>query len=223
MIDTVKGNGVLKAYIEVEVRDKDGKITEKRIIPCKSFVANFLRAFRRLIMTEGRSAGGSATQACGFSDVEPQDTTPTARGVFIGTATGSYPVDRPVMKIDAPIGIVTSGIRVGTNDTAPTIADYNILSPIAHGTGAGQLSHSAVTIDTLLESAPNVTLKIIRVFTNNSAGLITVKEIGLLYYGTITATPTYATFLLARDVPSPAIDVPVGQSLTLRYVLTTTV
>jgi len=220
----MKGNGVLKAYVEYEVRDKDGKLVTKKRIPCKSLVANFLRYLRRLWMTEGLvCAGVIPNQYCGFSGNEPQDTVPTARPVLTGVGNSGTPVIVFIMKMDALAGVITSGIRVGTNDTAVSISQTSLYTPIAHGVGAGQLSHGACTLDALIESNPTVTLKIIRTFSNGSGGTITVKEIGLFCYGVVAVTPTHASFMLGRDVPSPAIDVLNGQTLTVRYVLTTTV
>jgi len=220
----VKGNGILKAYIEYEVRDKYGKLVTKKRMPCRSLVANFLRYLRRLWMTEGITCLGSlGATYCGFSGTEPQDTTPTARPVLLGAGGSGTPPTVVWMKIDALLGVVTSGIRVGTTDTPVTISQTNLFAPIAHGTGVGQLSHGACTLDALIESNPTVTLKIIRTFSNGSGGTVTVKEIGLFCYGMVAIGPVHASFLLSRDVPSPAIDVLNGQTLTIRYVLATTV
>jgi len=220
----MKGNGILRAYIEYEVRDQNGKLVTKKRIPCKSLVANFLRYLRRLWMTEGITCAGTLPASyCGFSGTEPQDTTPTARPVLTGVGGSGAPVTSPIMKIDCGVGVVTSGIRVGTNNTAVNISQTSLYTPIAHGVGAGQLTHGACTLDVLIESNPTVTLKIIRTFSNGSGDTITVKEIGLFCYGFVAATPTYASFMLGRDVPSPTIDVLNGQTLTVRYILTTTV
>ena len=66
-----------------------------------------------------------------------------------------------------------------------------------------------------------------RVFTNNTASPITIREIGL--YTTQSVPLGYdpysygASFLMARDIVDPEVTVAATETLTLTYVLATTI
>jgi hypothetical protein len=64
---------------------------------------------------------------------------------------------------------------------------------------------------------------LIRTFTNSSGSAITVSEIGLSVRIKAAYMDTWAYILIARDLASPPISVPNGSTLTLRYLLNTTV
>lgn len=68
------------------------------------------------------------------------------------------------------------GIQVGTSNVAVAKGDYQAKTLIAHGVGAGQLSHAATTVG--LESGPSNQnqLVITRALTNSSGSDITIKE-----------------------------------------------
>jgi hypothetical protein len=111
------------------------------------------------------------------------------------------------------------GILVGSGDTHFTIEDYQLAALIEHGTGAGQLSYLAMApLTSSYESGTKVwSSEIGRLFNNNSGGSITIKEVGLAWYG--YAFGTNAPFLVARDVLGSPVAVANGAQLTVTYTI----
>lgn len=212
--------GVLEAYVELEVTDKDGKCTEIRRFKSKSLVANFLRwirtAWESTVVTS--CCVGSHTPS--FAAAEIVDITGAARSQCLGESAGALPIHQ--VKADA--AITTHGILVGAGTGAVTATQYALGSPIAHGIAAGQLSHGACSLEPITVNGLVVTLKIIRTFSNSSGDAITVTELGLFCYilSILAAALIRYTFMFTRDLIAGGVSVPNGSTLTLRYILTTT-
>jgi len=215
-----KTKGILEAFIEAEIRDKNGKLIEKRKFRSRSFVANLLRLLRQM-MIRYTTTGSSCGIYYVTTSSEPIDHSGTARPIFIGTYASN--VVNNWLLAGAIDGEDSFGIRVGRGTSTPTPTDYNLEIPITHGSGVNQLSYGTVIIDTLNIVGSTVTLRLIRTFTNNSGSAIVVSEIGLSVRIKIAYTDTWAYILIARDLASPPISVPNGSTLTLRYLLQTTV
>jgi hypothetical protein len=198
-----------KAVIEYEVRDKNGKLLSKGKFAAKSWVGNIIALLSCLISTW--SATGTAYPAT-FSRSDMIDTSGVARYIELA-ANGS-----PYLGGAAPAGETTAGILVGSSDTPVSLAQYNLQSLIPHGTGAGQLSYGATTVETLTKDTTWY-FRVIRTFTNSGGASITVKEIGLFVRLGMTSSPYYYSCMFARDVPSTPITVPNGSTLTVRYII----
>ena len=122
---------------------------------------------------------------------------------------------------NAGAGVTTFGTVVGTGNTAPTINDYVMETPIAHGAGAGQLQYGAVSWGAPSSDASVSQFTITRNFANGSGGDITVNEIGLIMnsqYGDVELN-----YLTVRDVVGGGILVPDGETLTVNYRIQATV
>lgn len=217
-----QAKGVMQAHIEIEVRNRYGRLITKRRVRSHSFVKNFLAMLRRFWMASGILDTSANPIYPALSLVEPKDINGVDRNVIIGGGPSGIAPSFYVMKVDAETGIVTHGIRVGTGTDAPTVNDVQLGIPILHGSGAGELSHGAVTLDTLQVAGGTVSLKIIRTFTNNSGASIDVKELGL-HNLVGYAYNSNATIMIARDVLGSPVTVPNGATLTVRYILSTTV
>jgi hypothetical protein len=193
-----------KAVIEFEVRDKDGKLIQKGKFPAKSWVGNIIRLLNALWNVW--SATNYISKYTYYTPSVLLDTTNTARalGLFAETS-GNYGGK-------APAGDTSAGILVGTSDTPVSLAQTNLLGLIANGTGSGQLSYGATVVEDLTIDTTYY-FRIIRTFTNNSGASVTVREIGLFL------KPTAQSFMFARDVPTSAISIPNGSTLTLRYII----
>jgi len=215
-----KVKGVLEAFIEAEVRDKEGNLIDKKRFRSRSFVANLLRLLRQMMMRY--TTGATITnQYYVVTSAEPVDVGGTARSIAVFSLNAN--VATGIMLAGAIEGEDSFGIKVGMGTMTPTPTDYTLQSPINHGTGTNQLSYGSVTFDTIGISGNTTTLRIIRTFTNNSGSSITVSEIGLIVrIRTSGTSDSYAYILIARDVVSPSINVPNGSTLTIRYVLQTT-
>lgn len=184
--------GEVGAILELTVKDKDGKVTEQRVLKSKSFVKQFLELLWVQAYPIGRVTYWSI-----------RDTSDTLRNI---------PEEISNYAANAASGISSYGILVGTGTTAPTISDYKLETQIAHGVGVGQLQYGAVTFAAPAWDTTATQFTITRNFANASGGAITVNEIGLSVVGYVSYY-----FLTIRDVIGGGISVPNGQTLTVNY------
>jgi len=192
--------GELGVVLELTVTDpKTGKVTEHRVIPSKSFVQQFLQLlFAKMICN------------ISLSTVSIRDTSNILRNVYLFRPLG---VTLHSLACNAGAGIVTNGIIVGTDNTAPIITHYALLAPIAHGVAGGQMQYSAMTFGAPGADATTSQVTLTRNFTANVGG-ITVNEIGLYVIGYDGADRYFMTI---RDANFGGIVVPAGQTLTVNY------
>ncbi|MBA7666626.1 hypothetical protein ES703_74707 [subsurface metagenome] len=191
----VEQNEVLNAILELTVKDKDGKVTEHRVLKSESFVRQWLEIL--YVQASGKRWYGYPVR----------DTSDTVRQVQ---------ADEESMRADALATDTTYGIAVGTGDTAPDIENHALEAQIAHGTGGGQLQYSDMAIAHPAYDATLSQLTVTRDFANGSGDAVTVYEIGLiLTMREVGDTTRY--FLVIRDVIGAGIAVPTGQTLTVNY------
>jgi len=117
--------------------------------------------------------------------------------------------------INAGLGIVTYGILVGTGTNAVTISDYVLQTPIAHGSGAGQLYYNAAAFDDadVTVSGSDCYYDCKRFIENNSGGDINIKEIGVVCTGAVS---TYK-FLIDRTLYDKTITNGTGARFIYRF------
>jgi hypothetical protein len=188
--------GEVGATLEMTVRDSKGKITEHRG-PIRS--ESFVRQFLQLLWIQGLATIRN-------NPYQVRDTANVLQDICNNAHN---------FACDAGAGVVTHGIIVGTGNTAATIDDYVIETPIAHGVGAGQLQYGAVAFGAPAADAAVSQFTITRDFANGSGGAITVNECGLYVEAAIYTTIYYV--MTIRDVIGGGINVPNGQTLTLNY------
>ncbi len=190
--------GEVGAVLELTVKDKDGKVTEHRVMRSKSFVRQFLELLW--------------VQAFQIPEIAPYNMRDTAN-VLQDICESAY-----TFASDGGVGIITHGIVVGTGAVAPTIDDYKLGNIILHDAApptAGRLQYSAVIFGAPASDATTSQFTITRDFANGSGGGITVNEIGLYVKGFLYSTTYY--FMTIRDVIAGGIAVPDGQTLTVNY------
>jgi hypothetical protein len=188
--------GEVGATLELIVRDRNGRVTEHRG-PMRS--KSFVRQFLQLLFIFGAPRDEANTY-------QVRDTGNVLRGICASSQN---------FAADAGAGVTTFGIIVGTGNTAPTIDDYVMETPIAHGVGGGQLQYGAATFGAPAYDATTSQFTITRDFANGSGGAIVVNEIGLYVEGYVPAATYY--FMTIRDVIGGGINVPNGQTLTVNY------
>ena len=198
-----------KAVVEFEVRDKNGKLIQKGKFPAKSWVGNIVGLLSAILSTWGTTSAGLYAL---FTRSDLLDTSGASKNMGLASSA------QVALGGCAPVGETTAGIVVGSSDTPVSIGQYVLVSPIGHGTGSGQLSYGATSVETMVKNA-SWYFRIIRTFTNGSGATVTVKEIGLYVRLGNNASPYYYSCMLARDVPASAINVPAGSTLTLRYII----
>lgn len=188
--------GELGAILELIVKDKDGKVQDYRKLKSKSFVQQFMQ----LLHAQFAEIGSSIA-----STYQIRDTSNALKNAR--AYSGNF-------RADAGAGVVTHGIRVGTGGGGPTVADYALQTPIAHGVAAGNLQYSAMTFGAPAWDATTSQFTLTRVLANGSGGAITVNEIGL-YVSGFDGGIRY--FMTIRDVIAGGIAVANGASLTVNY------
>lgn len=100
--------------------------------------------------------------------------------VDIGGTTRNFAPYATSFSIIAAAGVVTRGIILGTGTNAVAIGDYVLQTPIAHGTGAGQLQYGINNVPASFTTSGSTTyFEWNRSFTNGSGGNITVNEVGV--------------------------------------------
>jgi len=187
--------GEVGAVLELIVKDKNGKVTNHKVMRSRSFVRQFLE----LLWVQMYQIPESAAYSI-------KDTSNVAQNI----CESAYNFN-----CHAAAGDATLGIIVGTGTTAPTIDAYVIETLIAHGVAGGQLQYSEVTFGDPASDAATSQFTITRDFANGSGGAITVNEIALYVKGYKYPTPYY--FMIIRDVIAGGINVPNGQTLTVNY------
>ena len=114
----------------------------------------------------------------------------------------------------------TRGIVVGTSTTAESLDHYALQTPIANGTGTGQMSYNACSV-TKTWSSPTWTAAWVRIINNNSGGTITVNECGLYSYllnnYTWPGSYIYRTYMTNRDKLSSGEAILDAGQLTVTY------
>jgi hypothetical protein len=111
------------------------------------------------------------------------------------------------------LGADASGIVIGIGTTPPTRTDYALVSKIAHGSGAGQITYNQQSY-----ANPNdYQFTLTREFTNAGSDLA-VTEAGLIYGFCVSGTTVYY-FLLLRDTFT-AVNVTTGNGIRVRYTFT---
>ena len=185
--------GEIGVVLELIVHKPSGELVEHRKLKSKSFVRQFLEIlWVQCYNLPSLLAGGAM----------PKDTGGAARGV--DQASGNF-------SAVAAVGITTNGIIVGIGITAPTINDYKMETPIAHGIGAGQLQYSAMTFGLPSATGSISQFRLTRDFSNGSGASISMNELGLY----VIASGYY--FLAIRDVLGTPLEIPNGDILTINY------
>ena len=186
----------IRAWVTLTLRDtKSGKVLSRRRFRSHSYVIAFLDILYEQFIGVAQSI---------------TDTGGTSRSVSAHANSFSS---------KAPASTSVWGLVVGTGTTAVALTDTKLVTQIAHGTGAGQLSHGLV--EYLVPSTSGTTRKFIltRSFVNVSGSTITIQECGS--YSCATATPYY--FCTVRDLVSGGQAVLNGQTLALQYTISVTV
>ncbi|HUW46256.1 MAG TPA: hypothetical protein VMW50_10745 [Dehalococcoidia bacterium] len=192
---------MMETYYRLLKHDPEGKLVkDSGLIPSHSYVIQFLELIEAFFDSKDKSA----------TDVD------SAESVLMDISDGLGSKGL----VSAGVGDDTYGIVVGTNDgaTSEDNENYALDTKIASGAGAGQLTYQAVTFVAPRIVGTNIDFDVSRTFLNETAGNITIKEIGLICKNT-TDTKYH---LLLRDVVADEV-VGDGLTLTVVYVLRTTV
>ena len=207
----------LKAFLEFEVKDRDGKLITRRKQRAHSWVRNL---YNLMVCQAGAVAGDSAvglalldTSGAVRSDPTTQPASGEAssgsnnRRIYVGLGYGLY----------AGAGVDSFGIVIGTGSDPESFEDYALGSRISSGNLAGQLAYSITDAPVISTVGTTKKTQWVRYFNNNSGGAITVNEVGMYTKGCISS---YAiTYMLCRDLVSGGVEVPDTGQLKVTYTI----
>lgn len=193
----------LQVAWNVQVYDRDNKLVEE-----KSGQNSLLVAFATKL------AGLLYDTASTYKDI-----TNTSQAAFYTYPDGSSGYVVTGMPCSGGgFGLTTTGIVLGTNNTAVTADDYKLNTIIANGTGGSQLLYLAGGGTGVVTAAPVSSFVIDRVILNHSGGTITIKELGIY-----SIAPAGITFCLCRDIiADPGADIDDGEYMYVKYTISVT-
>ena len=199
-----------EAFLELEVRDKDGNVIQRYRQRSHSWTRN---AYNCMFSQLAGKAYDDST--FGPGKLSYKETGGSIR--YTSYCGGSdQPVDGIAQGYRAPAGYDTRGIMVGSGTNAESFEDYSLQTKIANGTGAGQLvyvesePHSKTYADTTMKNT------LVRYFNNNSGGDISVNEVALVWH--ILGGQSF-DFLFSRDKLASTVTVPNTGQLKVTYTI----
>jgi len=199
---------LLKAFIEMEVRDKNGKIILRKEQEAHSWVRNFYN----WLFTQAASVAGLTANGLGVTGLN---------GTLYNNAYCWRLEEVGVgLAYNGGAGVDSLGIVVGTGTTAESFESYAMTTKVANGEGSGQLSYSQSS-NQVSTVGTTKRCQWIRYFNNNSGAAITVNEVGIyakLFYN------DYSHYYLqdamvCRDLVSPGVSIPNTGQLKVTYTI----
>ena len=189
------------AHLGVEVKDKDGRITESFKDRSHSWNRNFYNSLYCFACYSEDT--GTGTFGAGYLNVK----------LFSGI-NNAISRTAPEMQLSASIGSDGYGIQIGTSDVAEDFEGYALGAKIEHGSGSGEMSYQASPVGTPTYTSGTKTWDTVfeRVFNNNSGSSIIVAEAGLM-----ANISSYV--LLSRDILSSAVTVAEAGQLKITYTI----
>ena len=193
------------ATLTIIVRDKDGKVIKRYKQKSHSPTANFI---------------GLMLPTTYYNEVKQCWTITTTSNSTLGYSYNCYFTAYPNSATNLPIYI--QNIIVGSGSQSNPYSAYNLASPIANGSGTGQLIYSTPNIPTNITINGNEAYFIIsQSYTNQSGATITISEVGIIlsleYYNTSVQNYETVNVLTWYDALSSPISVGNGQSVVIYY------
>jgi hypothetical protein len=204
-----------EAFIELEVRDKDGRLVQRHKQRSHSWVRN---AYNLLFCSLAAVDGNDSTFEAGKLSIKDTggtirySTKPIAELGTTSMLTAGY-------GYTAAAGVITSGIVVGSGTNAESFEDYVLQTLIANGTGGGQLSYVASELYSYSYNAGTkvLTATHIRYINNNSGGAVGINEVGLILSGYAGGVGRY--WYNSRDKLGSTVTVPDTGQLKVTYTI----
>jgi len=205
-----------EAFWELEVRDKDGRIIQRHRQRSHSWVRN---AYNLLLSEMASKDANDSTFGAGLLSIKDtggitrygSDGACVCRGLGYGFEASSY-------AYRCPAGDNSHGIQVGSGTNAESFEDYVLQTLIANGSGAGQLAYALSELPTKSYNAGTkvFTITWVRYMNNNSGGSVSVNEVGLTTYGSVSGQ---YKFLMSRDKLASTVTIPNTGQLKVTYTI----
>ena len=214
------------AFLEIEVRDKNGKTISKHRQRSHSWCRN---AYNCIFSTIAGKDGDDVAWGAGLlcwkktSGVLQTDDAPLGLPWWERNDTNRVTVDDTSFGFGfrAPAANDDYGILVGSGVGAESFEDFALGTPIIEGSGAGQLNHVISEPHAITYTAGTKTLKndLARFFNNNSGGNIDVNEVALVSGVGLSGAGLNLPVLFARDKLGATITVPDTGQLKVTYTI----
>jgi hypothetical protein len=211
--NTRKDIPTFNAYLTVVVRDSEGKVINVHRQRSHSPTANFISVM--LPITYFSSTGNTT----------PVTNTGGTTSVFsVCFGNGCYGIAYPNSGTNKVTYLYM--IQVGSGMQSNPYNAHNLASPIANGSGTGQLNYGQPSLPASISvSGSSAYFTVSQTAVNNSGSTIAISEVGIITY-ILTVTEnggvwnTFGQVLVWYDVLSSSISIPNGGSLTIYYTFT---
>jgi len=217
--DIGKDTPTFNAYLTVVVRDSEGRVVKVHRQRSHSPTANFIGLLLPL----------QYFLNCGCS-YTVKNTGGSTYGYRPTIACNGLAISYPNSSSNYPSYLVM--IQVGSGQQSNPYSAYSLASPIANGSGTGQLVYGQPSVSSnITVSGGEAYFTITQTFNNNSGATITITEVGIITYVQAPAAfnsncnavtgyamaDTYGQLLVWYDVLSSSISVSNGESITIYY------
>jgi len=211
--DTGRDTPTFNTYLTVIVRDSEGKVVKVHRQRSRSPTANFILFMLPLTYFNNTN-----------SSVTIKNTGGTTYSYRPGVNANAQAISYPNNYANVPTYLLM--IQVGSGTQSNPYGAYNLASPIANGSGAGQLVYGQPSIPSnITVSGSSAYFTISQAYNNVSGSTITITEVGIIVYiQTISASGSNITnfgqVLVWYDILSSPISVPNGGSITIYFTFT---
>jgi len=166
-----------ETFWELEVRDRDGKVTQRLKQRSHSWVRN---AYNHMFCQLAGKNANDTTFGAGLLSVK--DTGGVIRYYNGPIGQSSADIDGTTYGYRGRPGDDTWGIQVGSGTNAESFEDYQLQTKITNGVGAGQLSYIEQDPHVIAYNPGTRVLSnaLVRYFNNNSGGNVDVNEVALV-------------------------------------------
>jgi hypothetical protein len=206
------GNDIptFNAYLTVIVRDSEGKVVKAHRQRSRSPTANFIG----LLLPVQYFANCN----CEYDIINTEGS--INYYTIPNTSSYSY-ISYPNAANNYPSYLVM--IQVGSGSQSNPYSAYSLASPIANGSGAGQLVYGTPSVSTnITVSGSSAYFYITQAFNNYSGAAITITEVGIITQIQLTqsgfsSSINFGQVLMWYDVLSSSISVPNGGTVVIYY------
>jgi len=210
---TGKSIPTFSAYLTAIVKDSTGKVIRVHRQRSHSPTANFIGLLLPLNWYIATGQAFTLTNATGGTcSYQPN--------LNVNAGCISY----PNTSLNFPTYLVM--IQVGSGTNSNPFNAHSLASPIANGSGTGQLVYGIPSVsNTATVSGSSAYFIIEQTFSNQTSSTIDVTEVGIIVYVRTTcagcgSSSACGNLLVWYDALSSTISVPAGGSLTIAYTFT---
>jgi hypothetical protein len=213
----------LRGYIEIEVRDREGRIVGRGRHEMRSFLNNLLKILEGVMKSVGGAALSYSGTVASTTVINTAGSSTAAYTEWYASTSSTHNYGGGVpFAAKAPDDDDSYGIVVGSGTVGVALDQYAPASKIPHGTGSGQLdyglsSYEDLGLDTGV-SPPVYRFRIMRTFSNLSGAAININEVCIIarsYWKELFGVMNDVKYMVARDALPSTYTVPNGGSATV--------